>query len=143
MAPATDNYYIDPAEEDTPDSVNGGSTRTSSVIFVPQADEAHIDAVPTGSSEPTVWSGGGLKSYAEPMEVTIGMVSLLLQALIMYAVKNESNLQVDTAALGNGFDNYTKSVMDSVLLSPVVAGPPLFERPGLTIPFDDGLPRAH
>ena len=146
MAPASDNYYIDPEPEDgdAPDSINGGSIRTSSVIFIPQSDEARVDPTSAESSEPATQSGDGLKSYAEPMEITIGMVSLLLQALIMYAVKNESNLNVDTDALGNGFDNYTRRVMDSVLPSPVVAAdPPLFQRPGLTIPFDDGLPRTH
>lgn len=134
--PAADNYYIEPEEE--PATADDGSKR-SSVIFIPHSDE--VDSV-VAEENPSSSTSSPVKSRAESMEITISVVSVLLQALIMYVIKNDSNLNVDTDTLGARFDNYTRALLDNVMPEASIFNPE-FERPGLTVPFDDGLPRAY
>ena len=139
MAPASDNYYRDPDEVVTS---NEGS-RASSFIFMPKSAETNVTET-DGVEEQETISSHRVTTYAEPLGITISMVSLLLQAFIMYAVKSDTSLDADAGMLGNQFDNYTRSVLDNVMPPQHPdPGPVFFERPGLTIPYDDGLPRHY
>lgn len=141
---AVDNHYI------SPQSDAGSSTNRSGSIYVGQADrsttssstyiappyEIGVGAVEEGESPQDV-----VKSYAEPMGITISMVSLLLQSLIMYAVQTDPQLNTDV--MGRNFENYTQSVLDAVVAMPDPHLQAVHERTGSTIPNDEGLPRQY